>query len=338
MPIRVGLMGFGRIGRNIFRILHERRDIQIVAIAEIVPPATIEYLLRYDTVHGPFEDLVKVEHNALFAGGREITLFDAVEPGEADWTSVGADIVIEATTKYRQRHWLEKHLSAGAKKVILTVPPAEGEKIDTVVMGVNDEKINELTTLVSNGSVTVNCVAPLLKILHDAYGIRWASMTSVHAYTNAQRLADVPSSDFRASRSAAENIIPTRTGSPHFIGSVLPELEGKLQGIAMNVPVPDGSVVDLVTEMENPVSVTQINGVIESAVGSRQYRDIVQYVTDPIVSSDVIGNTHSAIFDSLSTKVLGETLVKTLCWYDNGWGYACRVVEMIERLGQELHS
>ncbi len=325
-------MGFGRIGRNIFRILHERKDLQVTAISDIAPFKTIEYLLRWDTVHGPFPDKVELKQDRLYVAGSEIHLVNGAAPGDVDWKDLGADFVIEATTKYRSRKLLEQHLQMGAKRVVLTVPPQEGENIDIVVMGVNNELLSAKTRVVSNGSVTINCLAPILKLLHEAYGVRRAAMTTVHAYTNAQRLADVPHADYRSSRSAAENIIPAPTSAPQVLARVLPQLQGRLQGIAMNVPIPDGSIVDLVSEMETEVTAAQINSLIQSAAGSRQFKNIIQYVEDPIVSSDVIGNTHSAIFDGLSTRVLHGNLLKTLTWFDNGWGYACRVVELLERL------
>lgn len=328
----IGLMGFGRIGRNIFRILHDHKDLNVRVISDIMPVKTLEYMLRWDTVHGPFPDHVEVQGNSLFIAGKEIHLVDGKAPGDVDWQKYGVDTVIEATTKYRSRAQLQKHLDRGAKRVVLTVPPDEGDNIDIVVMGVNEQSLKKTSTIVSNGSVTVNCLAPILKILNDAYGIKNASVTVVHAYTNAQRLADVPASDFRNSRSAAENIIPSPTSVSQVIGRVLPELNGRINGIAMNVPIPDGSIIDLVTEMQRDVTIEQVNALIKSAALSQRYASIIDYATDPIVSSDVIGNHHSAVFDSISTKVLGGNLLKTLAWFDNGWGYASRVVETVEAL------
>ena len=332
MPVRIGLMGFGRIGRNVFRILHGSREAQIVAISDIMPKESIEYLLRWDTVHGPFGDSVEVSGDSLYCGGQEVKLDSGKAPGDVDWQKHGADFVIEATTKYASRQSLKKHISQGAKHVILAAPPDDGEDIQIAVMGVNDHVLDTKEQIISGGSVTVNCVAPMLKILHDAYGVTRASMTSVHAYTNAQRLADVPHGDCRGSRSAVENIIPTKTSTPRVLDKILPELAGKLHGIAINVPVPDGSIVDLTCEMSSEVSVEQINKVVASAAGSAAYKNILDYATDPIVSSDIIGSPFSATFDSRATKVLTGNLVKTLTWYDNGWGYACRIVDLIKRL------
>lgn len=338
MPIKIGLMGFGRIGRNIFRILHEGgyagRDIRVVAISEVTPFKTLEYMLRWDTVHGPFPDHVEVNGDTLYVAGQPVKLLDGKEPGEVDWAACGADFVIDATTKYRTRAQLTKHLDRGAKRVILTTHPADGENIDVIIQGVNEQTLQKRMNIVSNGSVTINCLAPILKVINDAYGIKHASMTTVHAYTNAQRLADVPSDDFRASRSAAENIIPAPTSAPQLIGKVLPELAGKLNGLAMNVPIPDGSLIDLVMEMQRDVTAEKINSLIKSAALSKRYAEIIDYAEDPIVSSDVIGNSHSAIFDSISTRVLGGNLLKTVTWFDNGWGYARRVVELVEQLAE----
>lgn len=330
MAIQVGIMGFGRIGRNIFRILHSRDDIQVVAIADIAPPDAIEYLLRFDTVHGRFPDPVSAKGNSLYVKGQQIHLSQGLAPGDVPWKEFGADIVIESSTKYRSREWLEKHLKMGAKRVILTSPTSD--PLDAlVVRGVNDDLLKSSDRLVSVGSITTNCLALILNILNDAFGVKRSFMTTVHAYTNDQRLADVPHSDLRRSRAAAENIIPTDTLVPQAVGIVIPELKGKLDGIAMNVPVPDGSNIDLVTETIKPVTVESVNEVVRSAAES-QYKGLVAYMDEPIVSSDVIGDTHSAIFDSLATQTLGDHFLKTLAWYDNGWGYAQRVVELVERL------
>jgi glyceraldehyde 3-phosphate dehydrogenase len=330
MSVRVGIMGFGRIGRNVFRIAQKASDIEIVAIADVADPKALEYLLRFDTVHGHFNEPFSVKENGMFIRGREIQMLTRKEPGEVDWKALGVDIVVEATGKYRTRAYLQKHLDAGARKVILTVPPRDA--IDfTVVMGVNDGQLRPEHNIVSNASCTANALAPIAKILDGAFGIERGFLTTVHAYTNDQRLADVPASELRRSRAAAENIIPAETWSPMAVEAILPELKGRLSGIAMNVPVPDGSVIDFVTWMRRDVTLTEVNEVVWSAAQS-DYKEIVEYSTDPIVSSDVIGNSHSAIFDSLSTQVVGGNLLKTLTWYDNGWGYANRVVELIHRL------
>ena len=331
MSLRIGIMGFGRIGRNLFRIAYDRSDVDIVAICDIADPKSLEYLLRFDTVHGVFREPFSVEGENMYIRGRQIKMLTKREPGEVDWGEMGVDIVVEATGKYRTRSWLQKHIEAGARRVILTVPPRD--EIDAVIiMGVNDD-VRPEHRIVSNASCTANALAPIAKILDDAFGIEQGFMTTVHAYTNDQRLADVPHEELRRSRAAAENIIPATSWAPLAVQKVVPGLKGVFEGIAMNVPVPDGSIVDLVTLMSRNVTPEEVNKLIWSAAETT-YAGIVQYSTDPLVSSDVIGNPHSAIFDSLSTMVIGGNLLKTLTWYDNGWGYANRVLELILKLGR----
>ena len=330
MAIRIGIMGFGRIGRNVFRILYPRDDIEIVAIVDIADPKGLEYLLKFDTVHGRFLEPVRVVDGNMYIKGRQIRMLQRNSPGDVDWGAMGVDIVIEATGQYRYREQLQKHLDSGAKHVILTVPPRD--EIDAlVVMGVNDDVLTPETRIVSNASCTANALAPVIKILDEAFGIRKGFMTTVHAYTNDQRLADVPHSELRRSRAAAENIIPTTTFSPQMVERILPNMKGRLSGMAMNVPVPDGSVVDLVTIMERDVTREEVNEVVRSAAATH-LKNIVEFTESPVVSSDIIGNPHSAIFDGLATVVLKGSMLKTLTWYDNGWGYATRVVELVERL------
>jgi glyceraldehyde 3-phosphate dehydrogenase len=272
--------------------------------------------------------------DSLYAKGRGIKLLQAKAPGDVDWRELGVDIVVEATGQYRTRSILQKHIDKGAKAVVLTVPPRD--EIDAlVVMGVNDGVLGKNTRIVSNASCTANALAPICKILDDAIGIERGFMTTVHAYTNDQRLADVPHTEMRRSRAAAENIIPTGTHSPKVVESILPQLTGKIDGMALNVPVPDGSNVDLVTLMKRTVTAEEVNEIVKSA-SLTTFKGIVEYTDQPIVSSDVVGNDHSAVFDGLSTFVLGGNMLKTITWYDNGWGYAMRVVEMIGRLAN-LH-
>jgi glyceraldehyde 3-phosphate dehydrogenase len=330
MSVRVGIMGFGRIGRNVFRIAQKERDIDVIAIADVADPKALEYLLRFDTVHGHFDEPFSVKENSMFIRGKQIQMLTKKEPGEVDWAALGVEIVVEATGKYRTRDMLKRHLDTGARKVILTVPPRD--QIDfTVVMGVNDDQLRPEHRIISNASCTANALAPIAKILNGAFGIEMGFVTTVHAYTNDQRLADVPHSELRRSRAAAENIIPAETWSAQAVEQIVPELKGKLSGLAMNVPVPDGSTLDFTTLMKRNLTPTEVNEVVWSAAQSN-YKTIVEYTTEPIVSSDVIGNSHSAIFDSLSTQVVEGNLLKTLTWYDNGWGYANRVVELIHRL------
>jgi glyceraldehyde 3-phosphate dehydrogenase len=325
-------MGFGRIGRNVFRILDTQQGIEVAAIVDVAEPQALEYLLRFDTVHGRFREPVAIEGDSLVVRGRKIRMLKRRAPGDVDWAELGVDIVVEATGQYRTRELLQKHLDAGARRVILTVPPRD--EIDAlVVMGVNDHVLTKESRIVSNASCTANALAPICKILHEGFGIERAMMTTVHAYTNDQRLADVPHSEMRRSRAAAENIIPTGTGSTRVVERILPALEGRLDGMALCVPVPDGSCVDLVARMSRTLTAAEVNARVREAAAAELHH-VVEYIEDPIVSSDVIGNPHSAVFDGLSTQVLGGNLLKTLTWYDNGWGYAMRVVELTRRLAE----
>jgi len=327
MGVRIAINGFGRIGRTIFRLLADVEDIDIVAINDIAPNSTLAYLLKYDTVMGRFRGEIDVEGDMMQAGRHKVRMLEVREPTELPWKDLGVGFVIEATGKFRERASLEKHLVAGAQAVILTVP-AKDEIDATIVMGVNHDQLKPEHRIVSNASCTTNCLAPIAMILHECFGIEKGFMTTVHAYTNDQRLADVPHSDLRRSRAAAENIIPTTTGAARAVGKVLPALKGKLDGIAMRVPVPDGSTVDLVTLMQRPVTVEEVNAAIYREAQGRM-REIIEYTDEPIVSSDVIGNSHSAIFDATLTRVVGGNYLKTLAWYDNEWGYSCRVVDLL---------
>jgi len=332
MPTRVGIMGFGRIGRNVFRILFPRDDVEVAAIVDLAPPEALEYMLRFDTVHGRFTEPMSVVGNAMYVRGRQIQMLQRRAPGDVDWASLGVEIVIEATGQYRTREQLQRHIDMGARRVILTAPPRD-ELDALVVMGVNDHVLTPDSRIVSNASCTANAVAPICQLLHEAFGIDRAFLTTIHAYTNDQRLADVPHSELRRCRAAAENIIPTDTWSPEAVGQIVPELEGRLQGMALCVPVPDGSCIDLVCLMRKNVDPIEVNEVVKSAAATR-LRNIVEYSDQPIVSSDVIGNSHSSVFDGLSTRVLAGNMLKTVTWYDNGWGYATRVVELIQRLSE----
>ncbi|MBM3318182.1 MAG: aldehyde dehydrogenase [Candidatus Eisenbacteria bacterium] len=330
MSVRVGLMGFGRIGRNIFRISRGLPEIEIAVISDVADPQALEYLLRFDTVHGRFGEPFKVADGFMYIGGKQIRMLAGREPGDVPWAQLGVQIVVEATGQYRTREWLQKHLDAGAQKVILTTPPRDRIEM-VVVSGVNDDQLKPEHRMLSIGSCTSNAVAPIVKVLHEGFGIRQAFMTTIHAYTNDQRLADVPHSELRRSRAAAENIIPASTWSPMAVERIVPAMKGRIAGLAMNVPVQDGSVVDLVTLMEREVTRDEVNHLVWSAAQGR-LRNITEFTDQPIVSSDVVGNSHSAIFDSLATMVIGGNLAKTLIWYDNGWGYAARAVELIQKL------
>jgi len=321
-------MGFGRIGRNLFRILYQSQDIRLRAISDIADHKALEYLLRFDTILGPFPDEVSVKEEHLYVAGRQIPMLSEKEPGDVPWGDLGVDVVIEATARKWSRGQLERHFERGAKRVILCAPPKDPPDI-TVVMGVNDDQLKPEHRIVSNGSCTAHCAAPIVKILHEAFGIRRAFLSTIHAYTNQQRLADVPSEDKRRGRAAAENIIPQTTDAALMVSSLIPAMKGRISGGSMNVPVPNGSVVDLVCWHEKPVTVTAINEVVRTAASTDKWCDIIEFEDDPIVSSDIIRSPYSTTFDSLATMVMGDRVSKTLSWYDNGWGYAHRVVDLI---------
>ena len=331
MTTRVAINGFGRIGRSVFRVINQRdNDVEVVAINDLADDEMTAYLLKWDTVMGEFPGKVTVEDGYLVAGKNRAKLLTVRDPADLPWDELAVDVVIESTGVFRKREQVAKHIEAGAKKVILTVPPKDALDA-TVVLGVNDADLESDDLIVSNASCTTNCLAPLAKVLDDSFGIRRGVMTTVHAYTNDQRLADVPHSDFRRSRAASENIIPTTTGAAKAVGQVLPKLNGRLDGMAMRVPVPDGSTVDLVVELDRDVTVAEVNAAVKAAAEG-PLKGILQYSEDPLVSTDIIGNPASSIFDSDSTKVIGGNKVKVLSWYDNEWGYSNRVVDLIERL------
>ena len=330
MSLRIGINGFGRIGRSVFRILSERPDIQVAAVNDLYDNEQLAYLLRFDNVMGVFPKEVRADEEALYVGDERILMTAERDPTQLPWGELGVDIVVESTGAFRHRAKLEQHLEAGAGKVVLTVPPKD--EIDAlVVLGVNDEAVKPEHRLVSNASCTTNCLAPLAKILDDAFGLEEGLLTTVHAYTNDQRLADVPHNDLRRSRAAAENIIPTTTGAARAVGKVMPHLAGKLDGMAIRVPVPDGSIVDLACRLrEKPLREEVNQAVAEAAAGP--LASIVEYSEAALVSSDIIGNPHSSIFDSLSTVATGDGYIRVVSWYDNEWGYSNRVVDLIELL------
>lgn len=330
MTVKVGINGFGRIGRSVFRILHQRDDMAVVAINDLFEAKSLAYLLQYDTVMGKFPSEVSFDDEGLIVGDEHVLLTAIRNPAELGWKDLGVDVVVESTGIFRDRESLQKHLDAGAKRVLLTVPPKDD--IDAmIVMGVNDNILKSEHRIISNASCTTNCLAPLAKVLNDAFGIIDGIMTTVHAYTNDQRLADVPHKDLRRSRAAAENIIPTTTGAARAVGKVLPELKGKLDGIAARVPVSDGSVVDLVVQLEKKVDRDAINNAVKEAAAG-DLKQILEYSEVPLVSSDIIGNPHSSIFDALVTQANGDGYARVLSWYDNEWGYSNRCVDLIERL------
>ena len=332
MSVRIGINGFGRIGRSVFRILSERPEMQVAAVNDLYDNEQLAYLLRFDTVMGVFPKEVAADDEALYVGDEKILMTAERDPRRLPWGELGVDIVVESTGVFRHRAKLEQHLEAGAGKIVLTVPPKD--EIDAlVVLGVNDEAVKPEHRLVSNASCTTNCLAPLAKILDDAFGLEEGLLTTVHAYTNDQRLADVPHKNLRRSRAAAENIIPTTTGAARAVGKVLPHLDGKLDGMAIRVPVPDGSIVDLACRLRQQPSREEVNRVVAEAAAGPLAR-IVEYSEEALVSSDIIGNPHSSIFDSLSTVSTGDGYIRVLSWYDNEWGYSNRVVDLIELLAR----
>ena len=331
--MRVAINGFGRIGRSVFRIINERSDVEVVAINDLSEREALIYLLKYDTVMGRFHDKAELTDDILKTSNHTVTLLSGADPAQLPWDDMGVDIVVEATGVFRQKEQLESHLSAGASRVVLTVP-AKDEIDYTVVIGVNDDDLKPEHKIISNASCTTNCLAPMAKILNDAFGIETGVINTIHAYTNDQRLADVPHKDWRRSRAAAENVIPTTTGAARAVGKVLPELNGKLDGIAMRVPVPDGSVVDLVVRLNQDVTEERVKEAVRAASETDKLAPILEYQEEPIVSTDIIGNSHSSIFDAPFTQVIDGSLVKTLNWYDNEWGYSNRVVDLMDILAR----
>ena len=326
--MRVAINGFGRIGRAVFRIAESLPEIEIVAINDLFDNDALRYLLNYDTVMGRFPGKVSIESSEMVTPRTRARMLQERDPAQLPWKELEVDAVVESTGVFRSKAQVSMHLEAGAQRALLTVP-AKDEIDYTVVMGVNEEGLEPGHRIVSNASCTTNCLAPVAKVLHDAFGIREGIINTVHAYTNDQSLADVPHSDWRRSRAAAENIIPTSTGAAKAVGEVLPELKGRLDGIASRVPVPDGSVVDLFVELEREVTVEQVNETLSSAAKTERMQDVLEYTEEPVVSSDIIGNPHSSIFDASFTQVGGGRFLKALSWYDNEWGYSKRVCDVL---------
>src|SRR3954468_19953854 len=331
MSVRVGINGFGRIGRNVFRAAHERNaDIEWVGVNDLVDSRTLAHLLKYDSVYGPYPGTVDHTDDAIVVDGTEIKVLAERDPAALPWSDLGADVVIESTGLFTKREDAQKHLDAGAEKVIISAPATDPDV--TIVLGVNDEAYDkENHRIVSNASCTTNCVAPLAKVLNDSFGIEVGFMTTIHAYTNDQRILDLPHSDLRRARSAAINLIPTSTGAAKAIGLVIPELKGKVDGVAIRAPVPDGSVVDLTAHLGKEVSVEEVNGRFQELADKGAFQGILQYSAEPLVSTGIIGSSYSSIFDSDLTMTHGDE-VKVFAWYDNEWGYSCRLVDLSQRL------
>jgi glyceraldehyde 3-phosphate dehydrogenase (phosphorylating) len=330
----VGIFGLGRIGRNLFRLLYERDDVRVAAISDWNEPEPLEYLLRFDTLLGRFPGDVSIREGHLYAAGRQIRMITGKEqPQTPPWGELGVETVLEATSRGRSRGELEAHLAAGARRVIACAPPLEPPDA-TIVMGVNDATLDRRQRIVSNASSTVHCLAPVLKILHDAFGIERALFTTVHSYTSQHRLADVPADEMRRGRAAAENIIPQESRSPAMLMEILPELRGKMIGAAVAVPVRNGSCVDLVTWHTRPVTKTAVNEVLRTAASTERWKGVLRYESEPIVSSDVARSWWSSTFDSLATMILGDRVSKTVSWYDSGFGYAHRAIDLVDRFAE----
>jgi glyceraldehyde 3-phosphate dehydrogenase len=333
MPVRVGINGFGRIGRNVFRAAHEREaDIEWLAVNDLVDPKTIAHLLKYDSNYGPFPGHVEATDGGLRVDGREIRVLAERDPAALPWQDLGAEVVIESTGLFTDRENAGKHLDAGAKKVVISAPATDPDV--TVALGVNFAEAydRERHHVISNASCTTNCLAPIAKVLHDAVGIRHGLMTTIHAYTADQRLQDLPHRDLRRARAAAVNLIPASTGAAKAIGLVIPELNGKLHGFAVRAPVPTGSVVDLTVEAEQSTTVEEVNDALRAAAESGPLERLLQYCEDPIVSTDIIKNPASSILDSQLTAVMDGTMIKLVAWYDNEWGYSNRIVDVVQQL------
>jgi glyceraldehyde 3-phosphate dehydrogenase len=333
MPVRVGINGFGRIGRNVFRAAHaQSADIEWVGLNDLADLKTLAHLLKYDTNYGPYKGTVEVADDALVVDGKEIKVLAETDPGALPWGDLGADVVIESTGRFTKREDAQKHIDAGAKKVVISAPATDPDV--TVALGVNFDEVYDSGAhhIISNASCTTNCLAPVAKVLQDTIGIERGLMTTIHAYTADQRLQDLPHRDLRRARAAAENLIPASTGAAKAIGLVIPELQGKLNGFAVRAPVPTGSVVDLTLVASRETTVEEINAAFKERADTGPMAGILRYTEDPIVSSDIIGDPYSSIFDAPLTAVLEGTMVKVVMWYDNEWGYSNRCVELAQKI------
>jgi len=330
MAIKVGINGFGRIGRMVCRIMTERSDeFEVVHINDLFDAKILAHLLKYDSIHGTFSAEVCARETALVINGKEIPVSAEKDPGKLPWGAKAVDFVVESTGVFRTTEKIQPHFDAGAKKVLLTVP-AKGEIDATIVLGVNDDMLASEHKIISNASCTTNSLAPMVKVLNDTFGVEQGLMTTIHGYTNDQRILDLPHSDPRRARAAALNIIPTTTGAAKAVGKVIPELDGKLNGMAMRVPVPCGSVTDLVATLKKDATVEEVNAAMKAA-SEGPLQGIMEYCEDPIVSTDILGRTASCIFDAPSTMMIGTRMVKVIGWYDNEWGYSNRVVDLIAK-------
>ena len=340
--IRVGINGFGRIGRLTFRAILKKSNIEVIAINDITDAKTLGHLLKYDSVHGRFPGEIAVDGEYLVVNGEKIRVYAERDPVNIPWKDLGVTVVVEATGIFRSREKMNKHLTAGARKVILTVPADKPEDVDaTIVLGVNDNILKPEMKLISDASCTTNCLAPIAKVLNDNFGIRRGLMNTIHSYTNDQIILDAPHKDLRRARAAAVSIIPTKTGAAKAIGLVIPEIEGKLDGFSVRVPTSDGSLVDLTCELEKSVTKEEIHAAMKAAADGPM-KGILEYIDEPLVSCDIVGNPHSSIYDSLATlqnNLKGEKrFFKVVSWYDNEWGYSNRVVDLAVFIGKKMSS
>ena len=329
MAVPIGINGFGRIGRLVFRRMVEVGGFDVVGINDITDAKTLAYLLKYDSVHGVFQADVSAEADAIVVNGKKYKVMAEKDPAKIPWKELKADIVVEGTGIFTSREKLGFHITAGARKVLLTAP-AKDEIDATVVIGVNDNVLTGKEQFVSNASCTTNCLAPMVKVLHSTFGVDHGFMTTIHSYTNDQRLLDLPHKDLRRARAAALSIIPTTTGAARTVGKVIPDLKGKLDGFSLRVPTPDASITDFVAELKKPATKEEVNEAMKKAAEGPM-KGILQYTTDELVSTDIIGNPHSCIFDSKLTMAMGTT-VKVFGWYDNEWGFSCRVIDLLKKI------
>ena len=327
MATRVAINGFGRIGRLVCRVMHGRNDFELVVVNDLCDAKTMALLLKYDSTHRRFPGTVEYTDDALIVDGKDIRILSEKDPTKLPWKELGVDVVVESTGVFRLKEQCMMHVQAGAKKVLLTVP-AKDEVDATIVLGVNSDELKAEDLVISNASCTTNCLAPMVKVLNDTFGMVRGLMTTCHSYTNDQRILDFAHSDMRRARAAAVNIIPTTTGAAKAVGKVIPEMNGKLDGMALRVPTVDASVTDLTCELKEGVSAEEINAAFKAAAEG-PLKGILAYTEDPIVSSDIIGDSHSCIFDGAATLAKGDSLVKVIGWYDNEWGYSCRVVDLM---------
>ena len=334
MKKKIAINGFGRIGRLTFRALLKNNDIEVVAINDLTDAKTLAHLLKYDSVHGRFDGNVEAGENSIIVNGQKYTIYAEKDPANLPWKDLGVEIVVECTGRFRKRPDIEKHLSAGARRVALSVPADKSTDVDiTVVIGVNVNLLNKDHVLVSNASCTTNCLAPVAKVLNDSFGIEYGLMNTIHSYTNDQIILDAPHKDLRRARAAAVSIIPTSTGAAKAIGLVIPELTGKLDGMSMRVPTPDVSVVDFTATLKKTVTAAEINTAMKEAADGPM-KGVLEFATDPLVSVDIIDNTHSSVFDSLLTQVINGNLVKVVSWYDNELGYSQRLADLTVKLSK----